>query len=75
MKKIGDGFWIHRGRCIFKDKQGIWVENCLHLFGTLTDARLYIDKIHDGSNKREPVIVGEWTDSTEDTEQQKENLP
>jgi len=61
MKKICDSLWMHRGKCIFKDDQGIFVENCLHLFNTLTDARLYIDKIHDGSNKREPVIVGEWS--------------
>ena len=61
MKKICNGLWMHRGKCIFKDEQGIIVENSLHLFKTLTDARAFIDKTHDGSNKRDPVVVGEWS--------------
>lgn len=60
MKKIVDGMYIHRGYVIVKDEQGVWFNGCLHLFKTFSDARAYIDKQHDGSNKKEPVIVGEW---------------
>jgi hypothetical protein len=62
MKKIANGLYKHRGRWIFTDAQGIWVENCLHLFKTYTDARLYIDKISDGSHIREPIIIGVWVE-------------
>jgi hypothetical protein len=60
MTKIASGIYKHRGRWIFTDNQGIFVEHCLHLFATYTDARLYIDKMHDGSHTREPQIIGEW---------------
>ena len=46
---------------IVKDEQGICVEGYLHIFKTFNDARNFIDKISDGSNKKEPVIVGEWS--------------
>lgn len=61
MRKLVDGIYIHRGKAIIKDEQGIFVEGCLHLFKTFNDARNYIDKTHDGSQKKEPVIVGEWS--------------
>lgn len=60
MKKLANNIWIHRRVAILKDAQGIWCENSLHLFKTLTDACAYIDKTLDGTNKREPRIVGEW---------------
>lgn len=60
MQKIVDGMYIHRGYVITKDDQGISINGHLHLFKTFTDARAYIDKYHDGSNKKEPVIIGEW---------------
>lgn len=60
MRKIADGIYTHRGSEILKDEQGIWVAGWLYLFKTYTDARFFIDKIIDGTNKREPVIVGEW---------------
>ena len=60
MRKISDGIYIHKNRMIFKDEQGIWVENWIHLFKTLADARAFVDKIIDGTNKKDPVIVGEW---------------
>ena len=61
MKKLGDGIYIHRRKMIVKDEQGICVEGYLHIFKTFNDARNFIDKISDGSNKKEPVIVGEWS--------------
>lgn len=60
MKKIVDGMYVHRGVWIHTDEQGIWVEGWEHLFKTYNDARNFIDKIHDGSNKKEPVIIGKW---------------
>lgn len=60
MKKLFDGFYVHRDREIIKDEQGIYVVGCLHLFKTFNDARNYIDKTHDGSHKKESVIIGEW---------------
>lgn len=65
MKKICDGFWMHRCTAIFQDEQGIYVDGHLHLFKTLTDAVIYIDKGHSQQayakwNGRVPTIVGEW---------------
>lgn len=60
MTKITDGIYTHRGHDILKDEQGIWVLGWFHLFKTYADARYFIDKIMDGSNKKEPKIVGEW---------------
>ena len=61
MQKLIDGIYTHKGRMILKDEQGIYVEGSLLLFKTFNDARNFIDKTHDGSNKKEPVIVGEWS--------------
>lgn len=60
MKKISDTLYLHRGRLILKDEQGIYVEHHLHLFKTWTDAREFINQILDGTNKKTPVIIGEW---------------
>jgi len=62
MQKLADGIYTHRGHSIFKDEQGIWVDNWIHIFKTLNDAREFINKINDGTNKKEPVIIGEWQD-------------
>lgn len=43
-----------------KDEQGICVENHLEIFPTWNDAREFINKILDGTNKKEPRIVGIW---------------
>lgn len=60
MTKLFDGLYTHRGHDIIKDEQGIFVVGCLHLFKTLNDARNYVDKTMDSTNRKEPVIVGEW---------------
>lgn len=60
MKKLTDGIYIHRGRWIVKDEQGICVENHLEIFQTWNDAREFINKILDGTNKNEPRIIGMW---------------
>ena len=62
MQKITDGIYTHRGCSIIKDEQGIWVDNWLYIFKTLNDAREFINKINDGTNKKEPVIIDEWQD-------------
>ncbi len=61
MQKIANGIYTHRGNWILKNKDGWIVDNCLHIFKTLNDAREYINQILDGTNKREPRIVREWT--------------
>lgn len=60
MKKLTDGIYTHRGYWIIKDNQGICVENHLEIFKTWNDAREFINKMLDGSNKSEPRIIGEW---------------
>ena len=60
MRKLGNGIYIHRNKLIIKDEQGIYIEGYLHIFPTFTDARYFIDKMHSGCHKREPVIIGEW---------------
>lgn len=60
MTKIANDIYFHRGYCIFKDGQGIWVENHLELFPTWNDAREFINKMLDSTNKTEPRIIGEW---------------
>lgn len=60
MKKLTDGIYTHREYDIFKDEQGIWVENHLELFPTWNDAKEFINKLLDGTNKKEPRIIGEW---------------
>ena len=63
MKKLATDIYIHRGNWIVKDEQGICVENHLEIFKTWNDAREFINKILDGTNKKEPVIVGFWKES------------
>lgn len=60
MRRIADGIYIHKGCLIMKDEQGICVENHLEIFPTWNDAREFINKILDGTNKKEPRIVGIW---------------
>ena len=60
MKKIVNGIYTHRGYWIFKDEQGIYVENHLELFPTWNDAKDFINKIVDGTNIKEPRIIGLW---------------
>lgn len=60
MKKLCDGIYTHRGNDIIKDEQGIWVCGHLHIFKTLNDAKEFINKIIDSTNKKEPQIIGEW---------------
>ena len=60
MKKICD-FYVHRGYWISKEHGG-WTmasawDTRLEVFKTLTDAKNFIDKRHDGSNKAEPRII------------------
>lgn len=62
MRKIVDGIYTHRGYEILQDEQGIWVSGFLHIFPTWNDAREFINKRLDGTNKKEPKIVGEWKD-------------
>lgn len=60
VRKIIGGLWVHRRVYIFKNEKGIYVEDHLELFKTLADAREFINKILDGTNKKEPVVVGTW---------------
>ena len=52
MQKITDGIYTHRGCSIIKNEQGIWIDNWLYIFKTLNDAREFINKITDGTNKK-----------------------
>ncbi len=60
MRKISDGIYVHRNLWITKDEQGICVEGHLEIFPTWNDAREFINKWLDGTNKKEPRIIGEW---------------
>lgn len=60
MKKLCDGIYTHRGSEIIKDEQGIWICGCFHIFKTLNDAKEYVNKTMDSTNKKEPCIIGEW---------------
>ncbi|CBL17823.1 hypothetical protein [Ruminococcus champanellensis] len=60
MTKISDGVYKHRNVWITKLEQGIVVDNHLEIFKTYNDAKEFINKILDGSNKIEPRIIGEW---------------
>ena len=63
MGKLSDGIYVHRGYWIVKDEQGICVEGHLEIFKTWNDAREFINKFLDGTNKKKPVIVGLWKES------------
>lgn len=60
MKKLTEDVYTHRGYWIIKDKQGICIENHLEIFKTWNDAKEFINKITDGTHKKEPRIIGEW---------------
>ncbi len=60
MRKISDGIYVHRNHWITKDEQGICIEGHLEIFPTWNDAREFINKWLDGTNKKEPRIIGEW---------------
>ncbi len=63
MRKIANDIYAHRGYDIFKDNQGIWVESHLELFPTWNDAREFINKLLDETNKKEPRIIGMWNEN------------
>lgn len=58
MQHILGGLYIHRGKLIQKCQFGWEVESCLDIFRTLNDSRQYINKIEDGTNTKEPDIIG-----------------
>lgn len=60
MKKLATDIYIHRGHLVIKDEQGICVENHHEIFPTWNDAREFINKMMDGTNKTEPRIIGTW---------------
>lgn len=61
MRKVFNGVYEHRGVMILENKDGWVVDDCLHIFKALIDAKEYINKFLDGTNTREPRIVREWT--------------
>lgn len=61
MHKIVDGVYTYRGAWVMRNKDGWIVDNCLHIFKALTDAKEYINKTWDGTHTKEPRIVREWT--------------
>ena len=63
MRKISSGIYVHRGKWITKDEQGISIEGHLEIFQTFNDAREFINKWIDGTNKIEPRIIGEWKEN------------
>lgn len=61
MRKIADGIWKHRNQFIMKDKDGIWIDweiKSFDLYASLEDAKQAINKYLDGTNTREPRVVG-----------------
>lgn len=59
MQSLGNGLYVHRGKGIFKMSIGWTVDDSLLVFKSISDARAYIDKIHSGCNKKEPLIIGD----------------
>ena len=63
MRKICENIWLHRSELIIKDEQGIWIDwkiRSFDLYKTIEDAKQAINKYLDGTNTKEPRIVGEW---------------
>lgn len=63
MRKISDAIYVHRGVWIIKDEQGIcidWDIQRFNIYKSFNSAKEFINKYIDGTNKREPVIVGQW---------------
>lgn len=60
MRKLTNGVYLHRGYWIVKDEQGICIENHLEIFKAWNDAREFINKLIDGTNKTESRIIGTW---------------
>ena len=65
MRKLAENIWDYKRETIIRDSQGIYVAGHLELFKTLDDAKQWIDKKHDGSNTKEPKIIGMWKDGKE----------
>ena len=59
MLRFGNGLYMHRGKGIFKMSVGWTVDDSLLVFKTISDAQAYIDMLHSGCNKREPVVIGD----------------
>ena len=63
MRKYIDGLWFHKGYPIRAEHGGYTVSGCnsivLNVYKTLNDAKFAIDKVADGTNKKEPRIIGE----------------
>ena len=58
--------YFHRGQILMRyhkeedGNDGIGTDEDDALFATFADARRYVDKRIDGTNDREPVIIGRW---------------
>lgn len=59
MQYFGNRLYMHRGKSIFKISDGWTVDDCLLVFKTISDAQAYIDQLHSGCNKKDPVIIGD----------------
>lgn len=59
MQHFGNGLYMHRGKGIFKMSIGWTVDESLLVFKSISDARAYIDQIHSGCNKKEPLVIGD----------------
>lgn len=63
MRKVADGLYVHRKEWIIRDDQGICIEWAIHpldIYKTLEDAKQAINKYMDGSNTKEPIVIGQW---------------
>lgn len=63
MRKLCEGLYLHRGEIIVKDQQGIYIPgfvNALDIYKSIEDARQAINKYNDGTNTKEPVVIGQW---------------
>jgi hypothetical protein len=58
MRKIGN-YYDHRNETFYKLKDGGWTcDNSAFIYKTSTDCINLINKLHDGSHKAEPKIIG-----------------
>jgi len=58
VRRYNDGIYFYRGKTITRMLGGWWVDSSLSVFATIDDAKQAIRKYLDGTNTREPKVIG-----------------
>ena len=67
MRHLAPGIYEYRRTLILKSQGGWCYENHLDIYATLEDAKQAINKMMDGTNTREPRVIGQWSEDYEKT--------